>query len=152
MGVFKTKLLYFKIKNTPIKDTNRKRQFKRMVSFLFVDKRELFAIKLSFEEFNLVFFTTDPCGSERLACFEPTEAARCLKKVEGHSVYSMVKERTGKGIFVMYKGFIDVFYILHRRERQPQSVHLNLTCVNGSTIQLHEVLFRINLWVLKIFK
>ena len=91
-------------------------------------------------------------GSERLACFEPTEAARCLKKVEVHSVYSMVKERTGKGIFVIYKGFIDVFYILHRRERQPQSVHLNLTCVNGSTIQLHEVLFRINLWVLKILK
>ena len=40
---------------------------KKMLRFLFVDKRELFAIKLSFEEFNLVFFTADPCGSERLA-------------------------------------------------------------------------------------
>ena len=99
MGVFETKLLYFKIKNTPIKDTNRKSQFKRMLSFLFVDKRELFAIKLSFEEFNLVFFRIDPCGSERLACFEPNEAARCLKKLEVHSVYSMVKESREKGSF-----------------------------------------------------
>ena len=30
-----------------------------MLSFLFVDKRELFPMKLSFEEFNLVFFTAD---------------------------------------------------------------------------------------------
>ena len=54
-----------------------------MLSFHFVDKRELFAMKLSFEEFNLVFcrfFAADlPCEQrpfdERLACFEPTEAA-----------------------------------------------------------------------------
>ena len=52
--VFKTKVLHFKIENTPIKDTNGKRKFKRMLSFLFVDKRKLFAMKLSFEEFNLV--------------------------------------------------------------------------------------------------
>ena len=37
--VFKTKVLHFKIENTPIKDTNGKRKFKRMLSFLFVDKR-----------------------------------------------------------------------------------------------------------------
>ena len=59
MVVFKTEALYLKIENTPIKDTNGKRMFKRMLSFLFVDKRELFAMKLSFEEFNLVFFTAD---------------------------------------------------------------------------------------------
>ena len=52
--VFKTKVLHFKIENTPIKDTNGKRKFKRMLSFLFVDKRKLFAMKLSFEEFKLV--------------------------------------------------------------------------------------------------
>ena len=51
--VFKTKFLHFKIENTPIK-TNRKRKFNEMLSFLFVDKRKLFALKLSFEEFNLV--------------------------------------------------------------------------------------------------
>ena len=59
MVVFKTKVLHFKIENTPIKDTNGKRKFKRMLSFLFVDKRKLFAMKLSFEEFNLVFYTAD---------------------------------------------------------------------------------------------
>ena len=42
-----------------MKDTGGKRQLKRMLSFVFVDKRELFAMKLSFEEFNLVFFTVD---------------------------------------------------------------------------------------------
>ena len=57
--VFKTKVLHFKIENTPIKDTNGKRKFKRMLSFLFVDKRKLFAMKLSFEEFNLVFYAAD---------------------------------------------------------------------------------------------
>ena len=43
----------------PTKDTDWKRKFKRMLSFLFVDKRKLFAMKLSFEEVNLVFFTAD---------------------------------------------------------------------------------------------
>ena len=55
MVVFKTKVLHdFKIENTPIKDTNGKRKFSGMLSFLFVDKRKLFTMKLSFEEFNLV--------------------------------------------------------------------------------------------------
>ena len=57
--VFKTKILHFKIENTTIKDTNGKRNFKRMLSFLFVDKRKFFAMKLSFEEFNLVFYAAD---------------------------------------------------------------------------------------------
>ena len=56
--VFKTKVLHFKIENTPIKDTSGKGKFKR-IRFLFVDKRKLFAMKLSFEEFNLVFYTAD---------------------------------------------------------------------------------------------
>ena len=59
MVVFKTRVLLFEIENTPIKDTNGKRKFKRMLSFLFVDKRKLFAMKLSFEEFNLVLYTAD---------------------------------------------------------------------------------------------
>ena len=52
-------------------------------------------------------------GSERLASFEPTEAARFLKKLEVHSVYYMVKESTFlKGNFCIYKDFMDVqFYI-----------------------------------------
>ena len=57
--VFKIKVLHFKNENTPIKDKNGKRKLKRMPSFLFVDKRKLFAMKLSFEEFNLVFYAAD---------------------------------------------------------------------------------------------
>ena len=56
---FKTKVLHLKIEKTPIKDTSGKRRFKRVLRFLFVDKRELFALKFSFEEFNLVFFKAD---------------------------------------------------------------------------------------------
>ena len=42
-----------------------KRKFKRMLSFLFVEEGKLFIKKSSFEEFNLVFFTT-----ERVVYFE----------------------------------------------------------------------------------
>ena len=56
---FKCKVLHFKNENKPIKDASGKRKFKRVLRFLFVDKRELFAFKFSFEESNLVFFTAD---------------------------------------------------------------------------------------------
>ena len=59
MVVFRTKLLHFKIENTLTKDTNGKKKFKRMLSFLFVDKRKLFSVNLYFEEFNLVFYMVD---------------------------------------------------------------------------------------------
>ena len=62
---FKTRVLHFKVKNTPLKDKNGKRKFKRMLIFLFVAEGKLFIKKLSFEEFNLVFFTT-----ARMVCFE----------------------------------------------------------------------------------
>ena len=47
------------IENTPIKDANGKRKFKILLRLIFVDKRELFATKLSLKEFNLVSFTAD---------------------------------------------------------------------------------------------
>ena len=53
--VFKTKVLHFKTENTPIKDTNGKRKFNGMLSFLFVDKRKHFAIKM------VVFRKIQPC-------------------------------------------------------------------------------------------
>ena len=56
---FKTKVLHFKVENTPRKDTKGKGKFKRILSCLFVDKRKLFVTKLSFEEFHLVFFTAE---------------------------------------------------------------------------------------------
>ena len=39
--VVSTKVLHFKIENTPIKNTNGKRKFNGMLRFLFVDKRNL---------------------------------------------------------------------------------------------------------------
>ena len=89
--VFKTKVLHFKIENTPIKDTNGKRKFKRMLSFLFVDKRKLFALKLSFEEFNLVFYTAD-----RSAWLVLNKAARLTRfwRHLRYIPYSMIKEST----------------------------------------------------------
>lgn len=56
---FMTKVLHFKVENTPTKDTKGKGKFKRILSCLFVDKRKLFVTKLSFEEFHLVFFTAE---------------------------------------------------------------------------------------------
>ena len=48
----------------PQKTINGKRNFKRSLSFPFVDKRNQFLTKLFFVELNLVF-----CLVERLACF-----------------------------------------------------------------------------------
>ena len=56
---FKTSVLNFMAKNTPLKDKKWKRKIQRMLSFLFVEEGKLFINKSSFEEFNLVFFTTD---------------------------------------------------------------------------------------------
>ena len=91
----------------PIKDTNGKKKFKRMLSFLSVDKPELFAMKLSFKEFTLVFFTAD-----RSAWLVLNQLS-FVKKLEVHSVYSMVKESTFlKGNLCIYKGFMDLqFYV-----------------------------------------
>ena len=78
---FKRRVLHFKVKNTPLKDKNGKRKFKRFLSFLFVEKGKLFIKKSSFEEFNLVFFT-----AERMVCFEmqPCKAAKFLPNFQVH--------------------------------------------------------------------
>ena len=62
MAVFKTKVSHFKFENTPMKDTNGKKKLKKMLRFLFVVKRELFAMTLCFEEFMLVLFAADQSG------------------------------------------------------------------------------------------
>ena len=94
--VFKIKVLHFKNENTPIKDTNGKRKLKRMLSFLFVDKRKLFAMKLSFEEFNLVFYTAD--RSAWLVLNQPRQ--RGLRRHLRHNPYSMIKKYVFKREFL----------------------------------------------------
>ena len=54
---FQDQRVHFKVENTPIRLTNGKRKFKRMLFFLFLDKLKL--AKLSFQEFNLVFFKAE---------------------------------------------------------------------------------------------
>ena len=57
----KTRFSHFKVKNTLLKHTDGKGNFKRMLSFLQVDKERLFFIKLSFVEFKIheIFIMAD---------------------------------------------------------------------------------------------
>ena len=57
-------IIILRWKVPPQKTINGNRNFKRSLSFPFVDKRSLFLTKLFFEELNLVF-----CKVERLAWF-----------------------------------------------------------------------------------
>ena len=61
--VNKTSVSHFKVKNTPLKHTDGKRNFKRMLSFLQVDKGRLFYIKLFFEEFKYTEISARPIGA-----------------------------------------------------------------------------------------
>ena len=136
--------MYFKIENTPIKDTNGKRKFKRMLSFRFCGQTRAF-------HYEIVFRGIQPCflhgGSERLP-------ASFLKKIEVHSVYSMVKESTSvlKGNFFYLRRFHGRqflhFYI--GVKKRTQNLHLKLIflpCAQPIQLVLHKLLFRINLWV-----
>ena len=94
---------------------------------LFVDKRELFAVKLSFEEFNLFVYLTADQSS--WLCFEPTEAARFLKKLEVHSVLYGHRKRLFKREFFCLERFQGRF--LHfdiGLKEKPQNVHSNMPC------------------------
>ena len=64
-GGFKTRVLQFKDKNTPLKDKKWKEKVQKNAQFSFCGGRKLFINKSFVEEFNHVFFT-----GERLVCFE----------------------------------------------------------------------------------
>ena len=54
--VYQTSVSHFKVKNTLLNDTDAKGKFKRMLSFVVVDKEGFsIQIKLSFEEFEIFF-------------------------------------------------------------------------------------------------
>ena len=84
-GSFQDQSFALKIENTPIKDTNGKRKFKRMLSFPFVDKRKLFAMGLSFYCFL-------HGGWEGLACFESTRQRGFWRHFR-YIPYPMIKEK-----------------------------------------------------------
>ena len=94
----------------------RKEKAEKNAQFSFCGK--LFVMKLSFEEVNIVFFM-----AERLVCFEPTKASRFMKKLQVHSELYAQGKYFSKGNFCIYKGFIDVFYILTSAwKKKPQDV------------------------------
>ena len=58
--VFKTKVAHFRVKNTPlIKRYKLKGKVQKGAQFFFVGQGKLLVMKLSFEEFNNVFFTLE---------------------------------------------------------------------------------------------
>ena len=61
--VYKTSVSHFKVKNTPLKDTDGKEKLQRMLSFLLVDKGRLFFPTLSFKEFEIHEFSSQPIGA-----------------------------------------------------------------------------------------
>ena len=86
------------------KTKNGKRKCKRMLSFLFVEKRKLFIKKSSFEEFNLVFFTAEP-----MVCFEMQPRQRSFCWIFRYILHSMAETITFlKGNLCIFKCFIDV--------------------------------------------
>ena len=140
--VFKTIVLHFQIENTPMKDTNGKIKFKRMLRFLFCWQTRAFRYEIVFRVIQPCFL----CGvSERLACLNQPRQRRFWRNLR-YILYSMVKESTfSKGSFCTYKGFMDVFYILTSSWKKNLKMCIwswffavcsaDLTCMNGSRIQ-----------------
>ena len=64
---FKTRVLHFKVKNTPLKDKKRKEKVQKNAQLSFCGGREVFMKKSSFEEFNLI-------------------SAQCLGKIPGFNL------------------------------------------------------------------
>ena len=54
---FKTGVLHFRVKNTPLKDKKWKEKVQKNAQLSFCGGREDFHQEIVFEEFNLVFFT-----------------------------------------------------------------------------------------------
>ena len=57
---FKTRVLHFKVKNTPLEDKKWKEKVQKNARLSFCGGGKLFIKKSSFEEFNLVFVTAEP--------------------------------------------------------------------------------------------
>ena len=83
--VNKTSVSRFNVKNTPLKHADGKGNFKRMLSFLQVDKERVLFIKLSFEESKIheTFVTADQSAWPVL---KRHQAAKFLKNFQIHFV------------------------------------------------------------------
>ena len=133
--VLKTKGLHFKTENTPIKDTNGKRKLKRMLSFFFCGQTKAFRYEIFFLR-NSTSFSTRRIGALGLS-------HRGFWRHLRYIPYSMIKEKyVLKGNFCIYKGFMNVFYILTSAWKKKHKMCIwnwffamcstDLTCVNAT--------------------
>ena len=85
--VYKTSVSHLKFQNTftPLKHTDGKRKFKRMLSFLLVENLRLFFTKSSFEKFEIheIFITADRSA---WAVLKRNQAAKFWKNFQVHFV------------------------------------------------------------------
>ena len=85
--VYKTSVSHLKVQNTctPLKHTDRKRKFKRMLSFLLVENGRPFFTKSSFEKFEIheIFITADRSA---WAVLKRNQAAKFWKNFQVHFV------------------------------------------------------------------
>ena len=137
-GALKTKVLHFKIENTRIKDTNGKRKFKRMLSFLFCGQTKAFC-------YDIVLWGIQPCFLRigALGLFWTNKAAWFPWGHLRYIPYSMIKQNyVFKGEFLYFKGFMDGFYILTSAWKKNHKIcfwnwffamcSTDLTCVNAT--------------------
>ena len=145
--VNKTSVSHFKVKNTLLKHTDRKGNFKRMLSFLQVDKGRLFFLKLFFEEFKI-----QHGRSERLACFETPPSSEVFE--EFSCTFCTLQSRK---LRICEYYILDVLYILRSAwaPRFEICVEKFLPCAQPILLAWtdrrakfvsRELLLRINLW------
>ena len=107
--VFKTKVLHFKIENTPIK-TQMERESSKECSVSFWWTNESFSLWNCLSR-NSAFFSRRRIGA--LGLFWTNQGSEVSEGIEVHSVlYDQRKVIFFKGNCCIYKGFMDVFYIL----------------------------------------
>ena len=91
--VYRTSVKHFKVKNTPLKDTDGKGKFKRMLSFLLVDKRSGFSLQ-NFHSRNSKFtkFSSQPIGA--LGLLWNATKQRSFWRIFRYILYSIFKNIT----------------------------------------------------------
>ena len=99
-----------------------KEKVQKNARFLFVDKWKLFVMKLSFEKFNLVFFT-----AESLACFSQSRQRGFWRNLR-YILYSVVKKSSFlKGNF--HGCFLHFDFGLKGKPQNLPDLKLILCCI-----------------------
>ena len=136
--VNKTSVLHFKVKNTLLKHTDGKGNFKRMLRFFSSWQRKAFSYKIVLRGIqNTRNFHHS--RSERLACFETPPSSEVFEEFSG--TFCTLWSRKWR---ICEYFILDILYILRSAWATDLRFVLNnfcissadLTCVNGSTSQI----------------